>query len=652
MRLSLSFKFATAMSAIFLALAALVSFLTFRELRGAAFEQKEALADALNYTFETLLGQDALPSLQRVVENDATTRDVRSIRIIARDRTVLASSERWDIGRKSDSPLVHEILNQPVPARATRTVGRALVILQPLRGSHFLGGPGGDIAGVAEMAVDLDAVEGEARAAALKVLAINLGGYIALSLMLVLVTRALVTRPVSSLARTAQRFREGDRKLRSGIRRTDEIGVLSAAFDDMAGDVEALLSGLEDQVAERTADLAAERQLLELLFAVTATANEAASVEPAMHAALTRICAVMRWPLGRVVLTAKDGPADLSGQSIWYDAEAERYGPGSAAMDVLGASAEAGLVSRALETSRPAALSADGAKSQRRARGLVPVLAFPILIGAETAAVMEVFSREPRAPDPRFVQAMAHVGTQLGRVIERRRMEQMKNDFISTVSHELRTPLTAIRGSLGVLAGGVFGELPESVREMIDISMESSARLVRLVNDILDIERLAAGSMVFHIESLPLAPLLRSSIEANRSYAEKFRVTLEVEDRAPGAVVAVDSDRLLQVLTNLLSNASKFSPAGERVSVLAVRRDGKVRVEVADRGPGIPDDFRPHIFHRFSQADSSTTRHKDGTGLGLSICKGIVERLGGEIGFVSQAGAGTTFYFELPEVGQ
>jgi PAS domain S-box-containing protein len=235
-------------------------------------------------------------------------------------------------------------------------------------------------------------------------------------------------------------------------------------------------------------------------------------------------------------------------------------------------------------------------------------------------------------------------------ISERKATDRLKNDFISTVSHELRTPLTSILGSLGLVTGGVAGEIPVQARAMLEIAHKNSERLVRLINDILDIEKIESGKMAFRIEPMELMPLVEHAIDANRTYGEQLGVGFVLREALPGAVVRVDSDRLTQVVTNLMSNAAKFSPRGGVVAVAVTRREGRVRVAVSDQGPGIPDEFRDRIFQKFAQADSSDTRQKGGTGLGLSISKAIVERLGGQIGFETAAGVGTTFYFELPEL--
>jgi PAS domain S-box-containing protein len=233
-------------------------------------------------------------------------------------------------------------------------------------------------------------------------------------------------------------------------------------------------------------------------------------------------------------------------------------------------------------------------------------------------------------------------------ITKRKEADRLKSEFISTVSHELRTPLTSIRGSLGLLAAGKAGPLPTVAKPLVDIANNDCQRLVRLINDLLDIQKIEAGRMEFRMKPLEIAALVERSIETNRSYGDQFGVRFALEKPDGELRVQGDPDRLHQVLANLLSNAAKFSPKGGTVEVAVRRTDGSVRLAVRDHGPGIPEEFRKRIFQKFAQADSSDTRQKGGTGLGLSICKAIVERHQGIVGFDPAAGGGTVFWFELP----
>ena len=235
-------------------------------------------------------------------------------------------------------------------------------------------------------------------------------------------------------------------------------------------------------------------------------------------------------------------------------------------------------------------------------------------------------------------------------ITERNKISRMKNEFVSTVSHELRTPLTSIMGSLGLLRGGAVGELPEKAQHMINIAYNNSDRLVRLINDILDIEKIESGKLEFHLAPLDLNLLVARSIEANEGYAHEHGVNFTFTPGSDDCRVVADADRLTQVVTNLLSNAAKFSPEGGQVEVAISRTGDRIRVSVSDHGAGIPEAFHDRIFEKFSQADASDTRQKGGTGLGLNICKAIIERHNGQIDFDSPSGMGTTFYFDLTAV--
>jgi len=257
---------------------------------------------------------------------------------------------------------------------------------------------------------------------------------------------------------------------------------------------------------------------------------------------------------------------------------------------------------------------------------------------------VEIFLQyiSPPGETPRFVAIVRDI-------TERKKIDNLKSEFISTVSHELRTPLTSIRGSLGLLIGGALGTLPQDVKNLIDIANKNSERLLLLINDILDMEKIESGNMKFNYAVQPLLPLIQQALVINQAYVDQFEIRFELTTELNQVYVNVDADRLIQVLSNLISNAAKFSPAGSCVNLSMAHHANNIRVSVADQGQGIPEEFQHRIFHKFSQADASNTRQKGGTGLGLSISKSIIETMSGGIGFSSKTGAGTTFYFDLPE---
>ncbi|MFL5540671.1 MAG: ATP-binding protein, partial [Longimicrobiaceae bacterium] len=231
-------------------------------------------------------------------------------------------------------------------------------------------------------------------------------------------------------------------------------------------------------------------------------------------------------------------------------------------------------------------------------------------------------------------------------VTERREVDRMKDEFISVVSHELRTPLTAIRGSLGLLAAGKAGDIPQRGQRMLEIAVQNTDRLIRLINDILDLERIESGKVAMEPRPVNAAELAHNAAEMMLPMAERAGVGLFVE--AEAVRLLADSDRILQVLTNLISNAVKFSPPGASVEVRVEPVGGEARFRVADQGRGIPEDRLESIFERFQQVDSSDSRQKGGTGLGLAICRTIVTQHGGRIWAESAPGEGSTFHFTIP----
>lgn len=238
--------------------------------------------------------------------------------------------------------------------------------------------------------------------------------------------------------------------------------------------------------------------------------------------------------------------------------------------------------------------------------------------------------------------------SQIQDINERKTIERGKAEFLTMVSHELRTPVTALRGALGILAAGAAGELPPKAQALTSLADRNADRLHRLVNDILDIEKIESGAFAYRRTDVDLNQLVTQAAVELRPYADQYQVKIEVRSDLPRAFLHADADRLMQVLANLISNAVKHSPAGGTIDVHVSRTNESFRVNVTDHGEGIPEEFRRHIFEKFAQANWTATNRKGGSGLGLNISRAIIQHHGGVLAFDTESGKGSTFYFELP----
>ncbi|MCG0239204.1 MAG: ATP-binding protein [Firmicutes bacterium] len=260
-------------------------------------------------------------------------------------------------------------------------------------------------------------------------------------------------------------------------------------------------------------------------------------------------------------------------------------------------------------------------------------------------------------PPRHFTEYWAPVATAEGVVLGRlftfrdvtreAEIDRMKSEFIATVSHELRTPMTSVKGALGLLLAGAAGEVTPAQRELLTIALNNTDRLIRLINDVLDLSRIEAGRMELHRQPVQVAAAVRSALQELEVYRVQRQIEVATEIPPDLPPVYADPDRLGQVLVNLLGNAFKFSDPGGRVTVRARTEEGMVRVEVSDTGPGIPPEDLERIFERFYRVSGPTSR-KGGTGLGLAICRAIVQEHGGRIWAESRLGEGSTFIFTLP----
>jgi signal transduction histidine kinase len=229
---------------------------------------------------------------------------------------------------------------------------------------------------------------------------------------------------------------------------------------------------------------------------------------------------------------------------------------------------------------------------------------------------------------------------------------RVKSDFLSTMSHELRTPLTSIRGAIDIMGSGHFGELPNRINSVVHIAQRNCSILITLINDILDLQKIESGSMSYNIDMIDVVDLVRHSVTANEPYADQLGIKLEFESVSQPIVALGDFQRLSQVLSNILSNAAKFSAPKSTVTITVLEREGRVRVSVCDTGIGLAEADAAKVFDRFSQIDATDSRSFSGTGLGMNISRRIMEAHGGLISYTKNAGPGTTFFIELDQAIQ
>lgn len=227
--------------------------------------------------------------------------------------------------------------------------------------------------------------------------------------------------------------------------------------------------------------------------------------------------------------------------------------------------------------------------------------------------------------------------------------DRQRHELVSNVSHELRSPLTAIKGAMGLIQSGAAGEIPDRAKQMVDICHRNADRLVLIINDILDLDKITAGAMPFDNRDVRLSMVVKDAVDAIEGYKNRFDVGVDVEIIDPDVASWVDPNRMVQVLVNLLSNAIKFSPKGDSVLIRLTSQGDLNRLSVIDNGDGIPDEHQGDLFGRFVQLGSKNRATTGGTGLGLSIVKAIVINQGGKISFESKVGVGTTFHVDLPK---
>jgi PAS domain S-box-containing protein len=445
----------------------------------------------------------------------------------------------------------------------------------------------------------------------------------------------ILTAPILNLATTADRVRrDRDYSLRAIPHErhiAHEIELLTSAFNDMLAEIQL-----------RDGELQLHRQDLEAEVATRTTALRVANIKLLSARDAAQRIADQNERLGlhkhRILNTVAEGVFEL-------DSEGTVTFINRAAAGMLGYDADE-LIGRSLHTLIHAddgllhpleecqVCSFAPGQAMRAGRNV------PFATRARTTFPVEFTTSAMPAES-----GAAGVVVTFRDITQQLIVERMKDEFVSTVSHELRTPLTSIRGALGLLDSGLIGAIPDHTHRMLEIALTNTDRLVRLINDILDLEKMSIGRVDLHRKFVPASMLVRDAVDVIQDLADKAGVTvaLEVEESS----LWVDSDRIVQTLTNLLGNAVKFSFPGTVVRVTGTPEGSSFAFRISDQGRGIPVGKLESIFERFTQVDASDSRDKGGSGLGLAICRSIVTAHGGRIWAESQTGHGSTFHFTV-----
>ena len=424
-----------------------------------------------------------------------------------------------------------------------------------------------------------------------------------------------------------------------------------------------LLDVSERKAAEER--LERQTELLWLLQRVAVAANEAREPEEAFQVAADEVCASTGWPLGHV-LTRPEGTDELVSTGIWHADDPDATAAFQEVTEALVFTPGVGLPGRVLASRHAEWVEDFGVETHwpRHPHALAldyrAAFAFPVLVGTEVVGVLEFFAPDSAGRDENLLRIMAHIGTVLGRVVERTRAEHalaeqnealrqldgLKDEFVSLVSHELRTPLTSIRGYLELVLDDAETPLSGEHRAFLDVVQRNADRLLRLVGDLLFVAQVDAGRLMVERAEVDLAAVAAECVKAAEPIAARREVRVVVDARP--TVLVGDRARLGQLLDNLVSNAIKFSPEGGEVSVRVAAAGARAELEVSDSGIGIPADEQDQLFERFFRSSNARRAAIQGTGLGLVIVRAIAEAHGGTVAVTSREGEGTTFRVELP----
>ena len=428
---------------------------------------------------------------------------------------------------------------------------------------------------------------------------------------------------------------------------------------------------LERIVEERTEKLSLGEARAQLLKDIATTANTAETTNIAIWKIVKKVAIFLGWPIGHAYVLAAKNPGELEAADIWYLKHPRKHKPFKDATPKYKFQSGSGLLGRVLENKRAYSIEDICIEEhfQRREEaseiGLRGAFGFPVIVNNEVAAVLEFFSFLPEMLDQTMLDIMDQIGVQLGFVIERFNAEAAmeearvaaeeanlaKSKFLANMSHELRTPLNAINGFSEVLLEKYYGDLNPKQEEYVHDILESGNHLLSLINDILDLSKIEAGKEVLELSSVDFSNLLENSLVMIKEKAIKHNIELDI--KIPKDLlnfqIKVDQRKIKQVMFNLLSNATKFTPEGGKISIEAAKIKDEIQVSVTDTGIGIKKDKLGNLFAEFYQIRNDKTAKQKGTGLGLSLVKRYIEMHGGKAWVESEGtGKGSTFSFTLP----